>query len=185
MQRHFTNPITREKGHILKTSKDTDGKYTLIEVELQPGGGNPIHYHTRFTETFEPVIGTLGIHHEGDEIRLRPGETLTVPIHDLHRFYNPSDCAITFRARLEPGQPDFENFLIALFGLVRDGKTFGSNQIPYDPLYAAILLKWGDTQMDSPLFRWMRPLYRGLITLSRKLNKEKQLYQRYVAHQRD
>ena len=185
MKRHFTNPITREKAHILKTSAETDGAFTLIQVELQPGGGNPIHYHTRFTESFEPILGTLGIHHEGSEYRLEPGDRLTVPIRDNHRFYNPTDEPITFHARLEPGQPGFENFLIALFGLVRDGKTFGRNQIPFNPLYAFVLLEWGDTQVDNRFFRWSRPLLSMLQSLSRKRKTEQQLYDRYVRPERD
>jgi len=178
----YLNPITKEKATILKTSRETNGAYTYIEVELQPGGGNPIHYHKRFTEEFEPVDRTLGVHYLGKELRLNPGETFKVPVIDNHRFYNPGGQSITFRARLEPGQPGFENFMAVLFGLVSDGKTFGANQIPYNPLYAVILLKWGDTQVDSLLFRWLSPLLDVMFSLSRKLGTDKKLLKRYARH---
>jgi len=179
----YKNPITKEKATLLETSHSTAGKYTYIEVELQPGGGNPVHYHNRFTEEFEPIEGTLGVHYLGKELRLEPGEKFKVPLKDNHRFYNPGDTPILFRARLEPAQPGFENFMAALFGLVSDGKTFGANQIPYNPFYAVILLKWGDTQVDSLFFKLLRPVVNVVFTLSRKLGTHKKLLKKYVRHQ--
>ncbi|WOI24177.1 cupin domain-containing protein [Nonlabens ulvanivorans] len=176
----YINPITKERATILKTSAQTDGAFTYIEVELQPGGGNPIHYHQYFTEQFEPIEGTLGVHHLGKEIRLKPGQIFKVPVIDNHRFYNPGDRPIVFRAKLEPGQPGFENFMAALFGLVSDGKTFGKNQIPFNPFYAIILLKWGDTQVDSLFFKLFKSVLMMLYTLSRKLGYEKKLLHKYI-----
>lgn len=178
----YRNPITKEKAALLQTSASTKGAYTYIEVELQPGGGNPVHYHKKFTEQFEPISGTLGVHYLGEEMRLKPGQTFTVPIGNNHRFYNPNMEPIIFRARLEPGQPGFENFMAALFGLVRDGKTFGPNQIPYNPFYAVILLQWGDTQVDSLLFKLLSPFLSVMYTLSRKLGYEKKLLTKYARH---
>ncbi len=180
MAKTYLNPITREKATILETSAATNGRYTYIEVELQPNGGNPVHYHKQFTEEFEPVVGTLGVHYLGKELRLSPEDRFQVPVMDDHRFYNPTSEPIVFRARLEPGQPGFENFMAALFGLVSAGKTFGSNQIPYNPFYAVILLQWGDTQVDSLLFKLLSPLLRVMYSLSRKLGYEKKLLRTYV-----
>jgi hypothetical protein len=36
----------------LETSKDTNGAYELIRVEIQPKGGNSFHYHRTFEEKF-------------------------------------------------------------------------------------------------------------------------------------
>jgi len=180
MLKTYINPITKERATILESSAQTNGAYTSIEVELQPRGGNPIHYHQYFTEQFEPVKGILGIHYLGKEMRLQPGAIFKVPIMKNHRFYNPCDEVIIFKARLEPGQPDFENFMAALFGLVSDGKTIGKNQIPFNPFYAIILLKWGDTQVDNFFFRLFKPVLIILYTLSRKLGYEKKLLNKYV-----
>ena len=179
MPQVYLNPITQEKATILKTSEQTNGAYTLIEVELQPGGGNPIHFHERFTEDFYPQEGVLGVHYLGEEIMLPPGEHFKVPLLDVHRFYNPNEHPIVFQAKLEPGQPGFENFMAVLFGLVNDGKTFSKNQIPYNPFHAILLLHWGDTQVDHFLFRWIKPLLSLLVTLSRKLGYEKKLLKKY------
>lgn len=179
MPQVYLNPVTKEKATILKTSAQTNGAYTLIAVELQPGGGNPIHFHEQFTEDFYPIKGTLGVHYLGKEILLKPNENFKVPLLDAHRFYNPTNEIIVFRARLEPGQPNFENFMAVLFGLVGDGKTFGKNQMPYNPFHAILLLHWGDTQVDHFLFRWIKPLLSVMITLSRKLGYEKHLLKKY------
>lgn len=179
MPQVYINPVTKEKATILKTSATTNGAYTLIEVELQPGGGNPIHFHEQFTEDFYPQEGILGVHYLGKELFLSPDESFKVPFLDAHRFYNPGEHPITFRAKLEPGQPDFENFIAVLFGLVSDGKTFGKNQIPYHPFHAILLLHWGDTQIDHFLFRFLKPFLSILVALSRKLGYEKKLIQKY------
>jgi mannose-6-phosphate isomerase-like protein (cupin superfamily) len=175
----YINPITKERATILETAAHTHGKYTLIEVELQPGGGNPIHYHKQFTEDFYPVSGILGVHYKGAALRICPGESFKVPILEPHRFYNPTDQPIIFNARLEPGQPGFENFMAVLFGLVRDGKTFSSNQIPFNPLYAALLLEWGDTYINSTAFKIVLPLVKMAATLARKLKLDKKLLETY------
>lgn len=176
----YLNPVTKERATILETSAQTHGAYTYIEVELQPSGGNPVHYHQYFTEQFEPVKGVLGVYYLGKELKLQSGDIFKVPVMDNHRFYNPSNEPIIFRAKLEPGQPGFENFMAALFGLVSDGKTFGKNQIPFNPFYAIILLKWGDTQVDSLFFNVCKPVMMVLYTLSRKLGYEKKLLHKYV-----
>jgi mannose-6-phosphate isomerase-like protein (cupin superfamily) len=179
MAQVYINPITREKATIISTSKETDGAYTLIEVELQANGGNPIHFHKGFTEDFYPQQGVLGVHYMGKELFLKPNANFKVPLLKAHRFYNPSDHTIVFRAKLEPGQPGFENFMAVLFGLVRDGKTFGKNQIPFNPFHAILLLHWGDTHVPHFLFTLIAPLMPVLVTLSRKLGYEKRLLQKY------
>lgn len=55
----YYNPLNGEHTKILKSSADTLGEYTLLEVSLMPGGGNPPHYHTRFTEEFIAIEAVL------------------------------------------------------------------------------------------------------------------------------
>ena len=57
----YHNPINGEYTKILESAAETEVEYTLLEVSLKPGGGNPIHYHKKFTEEFFAVKGTLGI----------------------------------------------------------------------------------------------------------------------------
>src|SRR4051812_21351052 len=107
----YHNPINGEYAKILETSAETGGAYTLFEVSLSPGGGNPIHYHTKFTEEFFAIHGLLGLQQGKQKVLLQPGKSLTVPPLAHHKFFNNSNEAIVFRVKLMPGQPNFENFL--------------------------------------------------------------------------
>ena len=42
-RRVFINPIYKDKVTILKGSVETEGIYSLGELEISPGGGNSLH----------------------------------------------------------------------------------------------------------------------------------------------
>lgn len=165
----YHNPINGEYTKILESAADTNGEYTFLEVSLMPGGGNPPHYHTKFTEEFIAVKGLLGIQYEKQDIHLKPGESRLVPIRTVHRFFNDTDEEIVFRIILRKGQPGFENFIKTLFGLVNDGKTT-KRQTPKNPLHAALLLRWGDTYLKNPFFYLLTP-FAGLAYFLAKVTK--------------
>lgn len=174
----YYNPINGEYTRILESSADTNGEYSLLEVSLMPGGGNPVHYHTRFTEEFFAVKGLLGLRYEKDILHLEPGQSRLVPIGIQHRFFNDSDEPIIFRIILRSGQPGFENFIKGLFGLVNDGKTTKS-MVPKNPYYAVILLKWGDTHLKNTFFYLFTPFASLVYRLAVKLGREKKLLDKY------
>src|SRR5689334_2058514 len=45
----------------VKTSNETNGAYELVQVELEPNGGNDWHYHKTFAEQFTVVEGQVRI----------------------------------------------------------------------------------------------------------------------------
>ena len=45
-KRVFENSIIKDRVMLVESSNETGGAYTLMEVELQPGSGNQLHYHT-------------------------------------------------------------------------------------------------------------------------------------------
>ena len=59
--RTIYNPLQRDRVTFLKTAAETSGELMLVEVELAPGGGNPPHYHTSFSERFTPIVGELSV----------------------------------------------------------------------------------------------------------------------------
>lgn len=177
----YYNPINGEYASILKTSDTTDGEYSFLEVSLKSGGGNPLHYHTRFSEEFHAVKGNLGVVYNKKKLYLKPREHFLVPPYHIHRFFNDSNEEIIFRVRLIKGQPDFGNFIKVLFGLVRDGKTFSKNQIPRNPFHAAILYKWGDTHPTSPFFKVLKPFANITYSIAQKLGIDKKLIAQYCS----
>lgn len=174
----YYNPINGEYTRILESSEDTNGAFSLLEVNLMPGGGNPVHYHTRFTENFFAVKGRLGLRYDKDIVYLEPGQSRLVPIGVEHRFFNDTDEPIIFRIILRSGQPGFENFIKGLFGLVNDGKTT-KNMVPKNPYYAVILLKWGDTHLKNAFFYLFTPFALIAYYLAVKLGREKKLLDKY------
>lgn len=175
----YHNPINGEYTKILESSADTNGAYTHFEVSLTPGGGNPVHFHTRFTEEFIAVKGILGLKSGRETLYLKPGESAVVPPLKHHRFFNSGDEVIIFRVKLTNGQPDFENFLKAMFGLVNDGKTITKNQIPKNIYDIAVMYKWGDTHLANPVFKLFSPLAGWLYRLAVKKGTERKLLSKY------
>jgi len=175
----YHNPVNGEYTTILESAEDTAGAYTHFEVSLSPGGGNPVHYHTRFTEEFTAVKGILGLRY-GKAIRyLKPGESALVPIRMPHRFFNDTKEDIVFSVVLRKGQPDFEKFLKVMFGLVNDGRTVTKNQVPKNLYVTAVMYQWGDTHLTNPVVRLLSPLLRLLYKRAIKLGVEKKLLERY------
>lgn len=176
----YYNPVNGELTTILESAADTNGEYTHFEVKLTPGGGNPIHYHTKFTEEFTAVKGKLGLYYENKNIYLQPGESRLVPVGVHHRFFNDTDGDIVFRVVLRKGQPDFEKFLITMFGLVNDRKTITRNQIPKNIFTLAIMYRWGDTHLANPLIRFLSPVIISIARFARAIGMEKALTDKYL-----
>jgi quercetin dioxygenase-like cupin family protein len=175
----YYNPVNGESTTILGSSADTHGAYTHFEVSLSPGGGNPLHYHTTFTEEFFAVQGLLGLQKGRTIVYLKPGENALVPVGTHHRFFNDTHSPIIFRVKLTKGQPNFENFLKVMFGLVNDGRTITKNQIPKNIYHIAVVYKWGDTHLTHPLFKLFAPLMLLFYKRAVKLGIERDLLERY------
>src|SRR5690554_3712547 len=114
--RTITNPIIKDQVTFVKTSEETGGAYTLLEIRLQPDGGNEVHYHQQFNEVFTGVDGALSVELEGETIVLQPSKSATAEIGKKHRFFNPTDREIAFEVKLTPGSTGFEQSLRILYG---------------------------------------------------------------------
>ena len=77
--RTIWNPVQQDSATFLETRAETGGRYSLIDIECAPGGGNALHIHTTFAETFEVAAGELTLRIGREERVLRPGERATVP----------------------------------------------------------------------------------------------------------
>ena len=92
---------------ILVTGADTDGKYTLIDMHVPPGGGPPPHRHD-FEEMFMVLDGELEVTFRGETLTARAGETLNVPANAPHAFTNAGDTASRLLCMCAPaGQEEF------------------------------------------------------------------------------
>jgi mannose-6-phosphate isomerase-like protein (cupin superfamily) len=173
MKRTIENPMVGDRVTFLKTTRETNGKYVHVEVELRPGGGNDLHYHTAFDEHFEVVEGLLNIKCNGVEYLLGPGEKISAPAYAVHRFYNSSPDNVKFKAIVEPAFKFEEGIRIA-YGLAADGRCTRKG-MPKSFWHLAILVDMGETYFPGIPLNAQRVLYKSLGRLARLFGKDREL----------
>jgi len=76
---------------ILATGDDTHGRYALIEADVPPGAGPPLHVHTREEEGFYVLEGEITFTVGDRRVVATPGTFANTPIGVPHTFKNESD----------------------------------------------------------------------------------------------
>lgn len=176
-RRVFINPMYKDKATVLKTSEETGGAYSLGELEVWPGGGNPMHKHSAFTETFTAIKGTLGIALKDKKYYLKPGESITVPLHTPHHFFNDGQQPVTCHVKFVPGHADFVKGLAIGYGLAADGKT-NKKGVPKSFTHLALLIVLTDTKATG-LLGALFPLFKRLAGKARRNGTEEALLKKY------
>mgnify|MGYP001156557903 CR=1 FL=1 len=176
--RVIENPLIKDRVTFIETAAETGGKFTLVQVELAPNGGNDLHYHKTFDETFTVLEGVLGIQLGKEILHLKKGESATAPIDSLHRFFNPSASEkVVFNVLLQPGSAGFETTLQVAYGLARDGRT-NRKGIPKSLYHMALIIQWSDTNLPG-LFSWLEPVMRGLAKRAKQKGIDRALIAEY------
>lgn len=179
MQRTIVNPVFRDTCTFIKTSRETNGEYSQLEVTLSPGGKNPLHKHRSYSETFTSIRGTLTLTLGDKELSLHPGETYTVPKGVHHRFMNKSDEEIKFQIIFTPGNTGAENMLRIIYGLAADGEA-DKNGVPNSIQTIALVGEMGDTRLVG-IFSLLAPLLKLLASRARKNGVEHKLLAKYCS----
>ena len=175
--RWIYNPVQKDRATFLETSEETGGEYTLIEVEVAPGGGNAPHYHLTYDERFEVLEGALEVL-VGEETRiLRPGQKAVAPKNVLHRFRNTTEEPARFLVELRPGHAGFEKAVRVAYGLASDGRVFADGT-PRNPYHLALLLDWSEMRLPG-VFTVAEPLFRLLARRARRKGIDRELETRY------
>lgn len=179
MKRTIINPLYKDQVTFTQTSEETGGKITELDLILSPKGGNPLHHHTSFEETFTAVKGDLGLKLKDKTLILKPGESYTVKKMEAHGFFNPSDSdEIHFNIQIRPGHTGFENALRIMYGLAQDGLT-AKNGIPKDLGVAFWLGEINDSKVHGLLFKLLQPLGSFLAQGVKKKGIDQELLKRY------
>jgi quercetin dioxygenase-like cupin family protein len=74
---------------ILVSGEDTEGRYSLIDMHVPPGGGPPAHRHD-FDESFTVLEGEIEATFRGEKLSLRTGQVIQIPANAPHQFRNNS-----------------------------------------------------------------------------------------------
>lgn len=176
-RRVFINPVFKDKAVVLKTSEETGGAYSLGELTVYPGGGNYMHTHSAFEETFTTVEGELGVMLRDKEHMLKPGESITVPLHTPHHFFNNGKEPVTCRVKFVPGHEGFVKGLAIAYGLATDGKT-SSKGVPKSLIHLALLTVLTDTK-PTGLLGTLFPFFKFLAKWARTNGTEWRLLEKY------
>lgn len=177
LPRTITHPLIGDRVTFLETAATTGGAYTLVEVVLQGGGGNGLHYHLDYDEEFTAVEGVLGIQLGKETLRLQPGQQAVAPVRSVHRFYNPGTEPITFRVKVAPSRR-FEEMLRMAYGLAGDGLCNGKG-VPKSIWHTAILFETGESYLPGLPLGLQRGLFGLLARIARRLGKDKELERYY------
>ncbi|MBC7875270.1 MAG: cupin domain-containing protein [Ferruginibacter sp.] len=178
MERKIYNPVQKDQVHFLKTHADTNGEYTLVEVELADGGGVGLHYHKTYAEKFDCLEGEVQVKLGKKIHTLQPGQSATASQSIHHLFRNRSGKPCRFLVELRPASRGFEQSLQVGYGLANDGLT-KSNGFPKDKL----ALAWLFDISESNLPGWMSLfefILRGQAKRARKKGIDRQLIEKYV-----
>jgi quercetin dioxygenase-like cupin family protein len=77
-----------DRYRFLATGDDTGGAYALWHATIPPGGGPPMHVHSREDERFDVLTGTVRFQVDGTTHDLQPGDSLFAPKGTPHAFRN-------------------------------------------------------------------------------------------------
>jgi quercetin dioxygenase-like cupin family protein len=177
MKNTIVNSIFNDTCTFLRTSVDTHGRFSDMIVEVGPFGGNPMHRHSAFSETFIVLEGKLGLIVSGQKMILSPGEKITVYKGQAHRFFNPTNATIKFHLQFSPGHTGAENMLRITYGLAEDGMA-NKKGIPKSLSVVALLCEMGDTSLTG-VFSLLLPALKLLALRARQNGLEKKLLDKY------
>lgn len=178
MKKIITNPLFKDSVKFVLTSTESAGKISELELTLQSGGKNPIHYHKSYSETFTAIEGEAGVGLGKKEKKiLKPGESYTVEPNTLHYWFNPTEGEIKFRVEIKPGHEGFENSLRILYGLAKDGLT-NKEGIPKSMQHKAIVACMSDMNLPG-FFTLIFPLLERIAKKAKISGVEQQLIDRY------
>lgn len=111
----------KTQGYIKLISSADTNKESVIEFNIIPNEKTPWHYHTLFSETFEVLKGTLEVGLNNQVYQLGKGDMVTIKPKEKHYFHNISNDECLINVTVSPGNKSFENALLILKGLVKDG----------------------------------------------------------------
>ena len=175
--RRIVNPIQKDAITFVRTAEETGGAYSLLDMEVSPGGGNILHYHTTFAEHYTVTSGEFGVRIAKDSFVLKPGESAVAPTMAVHRWVNNTGQTASVRIELRPGNTGFERSLQIAYGLARDGLS-NRKGVPKSLVHTALLIELSDTNVPG-FISFIAPLLRVIAKRARRKGIERELVERY------
>jgi quercetin dioxygenase-like cupin family protein len=161
----------------VKTGRETNNAYELVQVELEPNGGNDWHYHTSFVEQFTVVEGKVKIGRKGEEIILEKGQTAEADKSDMHYFKNALNEKSVLLVKITPAA-GLEKTLRVAYGLMNDG--FLKNDMTENPWHMCLLLGYSESYLPAMPNWFQEPLITALAKIAQWRGEDKSLYKYFM-----
>lgn len=161
----------------VQSSRETNNAYELVEVELEPHGGNDWHYHSSFTEQFTVVEGRVEIGNNGRKIVLDSGRTAMANKKDMHYFKNALDRKSILLVKVTPAA-GLEKTLRVAYGLINDGLL--KNDMTENPWHMCLLLAYSESYLPGMPAWFQEPLINALAKIAQWKGEDKELYKYFM-----
>lgn len=136
----------------------------------------PLHIHPKQVSGGEVVSGSLTFEVDGQERRLTPGESISIPANTPHRFWTDSDEEARSIQRFEPAL-DIASFFETFFVLAQEDKL-DEKGMPTTLQLAVLVPEFGDEiRPVSPPWPILRVLTSMLRPLARARGYQARLSQ--------
>lgn len=173
LPRTIYNTAGNYSATFVKTGNETNGAYELVQVELEPHGGNDWHYHKNFVEEFTVVEGRVRIGHDGDEILLEKGQSTSASRKTMHFFKNAREERSLLLVKITPAA-GLEKTLRVAYGLINDNKL--KNDMTENPWHMALLLGYSESFLEGLPGWFQEPLIESLAKIAQWRGEDRELY---------
>jgi quercetin dioxygenase-like cupin family protein len=170
--RTIINSAGNYSATFLQTANQTDNVYELIQVEVEPGGGNDPHYHKEFEEHFRVLKGTLTVYIEGVPHQLHVGDTATANRQTMHNFRNETDSLVLMTVKTTPAG-GLEKTLRVAYGLINTGQL--KNDFTENPWHMCLLLGYSGSYLEGMPSFLQEPLVNSLARIAQWKGEDKTL----------
>ncbi|MBA4055486.1 MAG: hypothetical protein C0490_12295 [Marivirga sp.] len=157
----------------LKTGNETNGAYELVQVELEPHGGNDWHYHKSFSEEFTVVEGQVKIGDNGVESVIDKGQSAIANHEEMHFFKNARDEKSVLLVKVTPAS-GLEKTLRVAYGLINDGLL--KDDMTKNPWHMALLLGYSESYLQGLPGWFQEPLINALAKIAQWRGEDRELY---------
>jgi quercetin dioxygenase-like cupin family protein len=171
--RTIVNSEGNYSATFVKTGAETNGAYELVQVELEPYGGNDWHYHSRFEESFTVVEGAVRIGKDGKEVLLQKGDSTVAMREHLHFFKNAESQKATLLVKVVPAA-GLEKTLRVAYGLMNDGLL--RNDMTENPWHMVLLLAYSESYLPVMPSWFQEPLINSLAKIAQWKGEDRVLY---------
>jgi quercetin dioxygenase-like cupin family protein len=171
--RTIVNSEGNYSATFIKTGAETNGAYELVQVELEPYGGNDWHYHHSFEESFTVLDGAVRIGHNGSEVLLNKGDSAKALRGDMHYFKNARGEKSLLLVKIAPAG-GLEKTLRVAYGLINDGLL--KNDMTKNPWHMVLLLAYSESYLSVMPSWFQESLINSLAKIAQWKGEDKALY---------